>query len=198
VTEKMDRRVDLELPVNHPVPLTALLMAFLRLGSSSFGGGTTAWAHREIVERRQWMDEEQFLQALTVAQVMPGANPVNLAVYIGLRLRGVAGAIVAAFGMIASAFCIILLLAGLYGLIGGYPEAHMVLGGLACVGIAATLHMGVKGARRLKGQIVPLCFAAAIFMMVGLLHWPLVAVVLTVTPLSVFAAYWLGRMASHG
>ena len=195
----MDKRVEgSEHSLSHPASLSALLMAFLRLGATSFGGGTAAWTHREIVEHRQWLSEEQFLQALTVAQVMPGANPVNLSVFIGLQLRGFAGAVVAGFGMVAPAFCIILLLAAGYGLVSGYPAAHLVLGGLACVGIAATLTMGIKSARRMKGRVIPFGIAAAIFVMVGVFHWPLVAVVLAVTPISVFAAYWLERAPQHG
>jgi chromate transporter len=185
----MDTRVDDETR-SPQVPLSAILATFLKLGATSFGGGTSAWMHREVVGRRGWLSEENFLETLTVAQVMPGANPVNLAVYVGLRLRGFIGAALAGFGMIAPAFCIILLLGFAYSHLSGYPQTHVVLGGLACVGIAATLTMGVKTARRLKGRIVPMAIAAAIFTMVGVLRWPLVAVVVAVAPLSILAA-WL-------
>jgi chromate transporter len=195
----MDKRVEEEaLPAQAQVALSALLYVFLKLGASSFGGGVSGWIHREIVERRQWLSDDRFLQAITIAQVMPGANPVNLAVYIGMQLRGFVGAAVAAFGMITPAFCIILLLGAGYGFISRYPEAHVVLGGLACAGIASTLTMGIKTARRLKGQVVPIGIAAAIFIMVGVLRWPLVAVVATSAPLSIIAAYWLERKRRHG
>jgi len=181
-----------------PVPLSDLLVSFLRLGTTSFGGGTTAWTYRETVERRAWLSEENFLQALTVAQVMPGANAVNLAVFLGMQLRGVAGAAVAAFGMVFPAFILILVLAGLYQQLKGYPEAQAVLTGLACVGISATLINGMKASKLIKGKIVPILFAIAIFVTIALLRWPLVWVVLALTPASIVSSYLLDRKTTHG
>lgn len=181
-----------------PIPLRDILLSFLRLGATSFGGGTTAWTHRETVERRGWISEQAFLQALTVGQVLPGANPVNLAVFLGMQMRGAAGATVAAVGMILPAFVLILVLAGIYQSVKGYPEAQAVLTGLACVGIAATLTSGVKTGRQLRGKLVPILIAAVVFVLVGVLRWPLVWVVLALTPASFAAAYIRGRSPANG
>ena len=181
-----------------PIPLRALLGSFLKLGATSFGGGTTGWTHREIVERRAWLSEESFMQALTIAQVMPGANAVNLAVYVGMQLRGWMGATVAGFGIVAPAFVLILVFAGLYTQLHGYPQAQAVLTGLACVGMASTLTAGVKIARRLTGQLVPIAIAVAIFVMVGILRWPLILVVVVFIPISVVAVYLLERRRHNG
>src|SRR6185312_16148381 len=80
------------------VSLIDVAGVFLRLGITSFGGGTAGWVHRELVDRRRWLTEETFLTGLTVAQILPGANPVNLALYFGFELRGSAGAAAAALG----------------------------------------------------------------------------------------------------
>jgi chromate transporter len=187
-----------ETQTKPPIPLSTMLVSFLRLGATSFGGGTTAWTYRETVERRGWLSEESFLQALTVAQVLPGANAVNLAVFLGMQLRGVAGASVAAFGMVFPAFILILVLAGLYQQLKGYPEAQAVLTGLACVGISATLINGVKASKLLRGRIVPILIATAIFVLVGLLRWPLVWTVLVLTPASIVSSYILDRKQKNG
>lgn len=180
------------------VPLRALLISFLKLGTTSFGGGTVAWTHREIVERRQWLTEEKFLRTLAIAQVLPGANPVNLAVYIGMQLRGFAGALLATFGMVALPFCIILLLGLIYHQISAYPQTQSILGGLACVGIASMLITGIKSSRRLKGRITPICIAALVFVLVGVLRWPMIAVVVPAIPLSILVAYWFEKDRHHG
>jgi chromate transporter len=65
------------------VPLLSLMNVFFRVGITSFGGSTAAWLYREIVERHRWLDEEGFVTALTLSQALPGANPVNLAIYVG-------------------------------------------------------------------------------------------------------------------
>lgn len=180
------------------VPLSSLAASFLRLGATSFGGGTTGWTYREVVERRGWISEEKFMQALTIARVMPGANAVNLAVYIGMQMRGWAGATVAGFGIVTPAFILIMALAGLYSQLHGYPQAQVVLTGLACVGMASTLAAGVKIAYQLKSQLVPIAIAVAIFLTVGILQWPLVPVIAAVIPVSIVAAYVQERWRRHG
>src|ERR1700694_1173488 len=78
-----------ESPAEKPfVPLLSLMGVFSRVGITSFGGSTAAWLYREIVQRRGWLDEDHFITALTLSQVLPGANPVNLSIYVGSQLRG--------------------------------------------------------------------------------------------------------------
>ena len=194
----MTEAIDETLEVRPAVPLLSLFLTFLKLGMTSFGGGMTGWTHREVVEHKKWMTEEKFMQMLTVAQVLPGANPVNMAVYIGVQLRGYAGAAVAALGMILAPFGFILLLAATYRQISGYEPAQAVLGGLACVGIASMLLMGVKSASRLKGKYIPILVALVVVLLVGVLRLSMVPVVLVALPISILIAYWLNGRPSNG
>ncbi len=166
-------------------------MVFSRVGITSFGGSTAAWLYRELVQRRGWLDEEHFVTALTICQVLPGANPVNLSIYVGSQLRGGIGGAAAAFGMVMPPFCIILMLGYFYSRFGGSPVVHAVLGGLAAVGVGMTLFIGVK----LAGQVrrpIPILIAVAIFIAVGVLRWPMIpVVVLVLTPLSIAVQRWL-------
>lgn len=176
------------LTASRRVSLAALTSAFLRLGLMSFGGGMAAWVHRDLVERRRWLSEDDYLTGLTVAQILPGANPVNLALYFGLHLRGSAGAAAAALGLVAPAFAVILVLGALYNHFAGAPALHAVLTGLAAVGIAVSISVGVKVARRLGRDLAAGLIATAVFATVGLLHWPMTPVVVVAAPLSVFLA----------
>lgn len=179
------------------VGLFDLLRTFLRLGAMTFGGSVQAWVHREVVQRRGWLDDKAFLSGLTVAQVLPGANPVNIALYVGLQLRGAAGAAAAVLGMVVPAFCVILCLGYLYGRYGHGQEVHFVLGGLAAAGVGATLAMGVKVARALPRDVMAPLTALVVFAIVGVLRWPMIPVVLAVTPVSVAWAFVLERKASR-
>src|SRR5882757_636116 len=76
-----------------PPSRAALFGAFVSIGMSSFGGGLTAWVRREIVHRREWLDDQQFLSGYALSQLVPGASNVNLAVFIGTQLRGIRGAL---------------------------------------------------------------------------------------------------------
>ncbi len=79
------------------IPTTAqLFVVFARIGLTSFGGGLSGWLLREFVQRRGWLGEEEFLSGLALAQAFPGVNVVNLAIWIGYRLRGTPGALAGA------------------------------------------------------------------------------------------------------
>ena len=166
-----------------------LFVAFLKIGVTSFGGASRPMMHRESVERHRWLREKDFLAGFAIAQVLPGANPVNLALYIGLRVRGVLGATVAVLGMVVPSFCLILLIGYAYRGLTGYPATHMVLAGLAASGVAATLSTGLKMTMRLDRNLLTVVMMSSVFVVVGILHWPMVPVVVVAIPVS-FALAW--------
>src|SRR3982751_7016842 len=89
-----------------PVPagLLALFRVCAQIGLLSFGGGLTGWVHREVVVRRAWMTEQDFLSGVALGQILPGTNISNLLVYIGQRLHGGLGAVVALGGLLTGPF----------------------------------------------------------------------------------------------
>ncbi len=93
--------------------LGALFGVFAKIGAFTFGGG---WAmisimEREIVDKYRWLDREEFLDLLAIAQSLPGILAVNISVAVGDKLRGRAGSIVAALGTIMPSFVMILAIA---------------------------------------------------------------------------------------
>jgi chromate transporter len=171
------------------VGLNQLLATFVRLGTMTFGGGVQSWIHREVVQRLGWINDKSFLSGMTVAQILPGANPVNMALYVGLQLRGGAGAAVAVFGMLIPAFCTTLILGALYRSYGHLAVVHFVLAGMAAAGVGATLTMGIKVARRLPRNLVTVLIALTVFVLIGVLRWPMIPVVAVMVPLSIAAAF---------
>ena len=77
--EKIERRA--------PARLLALFGVCVQIGLLSFGGGLTGWVHREVVARRAWMTEREFLSGVALGQILPRTNISNLMVYIGQRLH---------------------------------------------------------------------------------------------------------------
>lgn len=180
------------------VGLPRLLTAFVRLGTVTFGGGLQSWIHREMVERLGWIDDATFLSGMTVARIVPGANGVNVALYIGLKLRGAIGAAVAVLGMIVPAFCVILCLGYLYRRFGQLAAVHFVLTGLAAAGVGATLTMGIKVGQRLPRNAQTLLTAVGVFALVGIVRLPMIPVLLAGTPLSIGWALLAERRRHHG
>ena len=90
-----------------------LFITFFKIGAFTFGGG---WAmisiiEKEIVDKHHWLEKDEFLDQLAVAQSLPGILAVNISVAVGDRLRGMKGSVCAALGTILPSFLIILAIA---------------------------------------------------------------------------------------
>src|ERR1700756_2834309 len=91
-----------------PPSLWELVLAFNKIALASFGGGLSAWSREIVVVERKWMTEEEFLSTLTICRILPGANQINLAVFVGVKFRGIAGAVVSCLGLIFVPLLIVL------------------------------------------------------------------------------------------
>ena len=90
-----------------------IFWSFFKVGAFTFGGG---WAmisiiEKEVVHKHHWVERDEFLDLLAIAQAVPGILAVNIAVVIGDRLRGVKGSLCAALGSIIPSFLMILAIA---------------------------------------------------------------------------------------
>lgn len=174
------------------VSLLAILGVFAKIGLMSFGGALSGWMHREIVLRRGWMDEADFLSGLALGQIMPGANVANLSLYIGQRLRGGIGAIAALLGMLLPPMIVVLALGMLYDRVAGILWLHRFIDGVAAAAIGLTIMVGIRASRRVERRLGPVTILLLLFFTVGVLRWPMVPVVICVTPASVMLA-WLSE-----
>ncbi|HMP72567.1 MAG TPA: chromate efflux transporter [Kiritimatiellia bacterium] len=127
---------------------------WLKLGFISFGGpaGQIAILHRELVEVRKWISDRQFMQALNFCMVLPGPEAQQLATYLGWRLHGAKGAIVAGGLFVLPAMFILYGLSWLYVAGGEWPWLSAIFHGLMPAVIAvvfeALLRIGGKALRR--------------------------------------------------
>jgi chromate transporter len=184
---------DVSDPATARVSLTALFLAFLRLGCTSFGGGTAGWLYREIVQRRGWIDEKSFLPDLALGQGMPGSNGVNMAVLIGRRLRGGLGAFVTPFAMLVGPFIIILVIGAVYGRIGDHSMVHAVLDGVAAAVVGLSFSTGINLIARSAAEPSSIAIAAMTVFCVGILGWPMLPVMLALAPISIAMAFVRAR-----
>jgi chromate transporter len=175
-------------PAPRPTP-GALATAFLTIALASFGGGLSAWAQRVLVERRRWLDQDEFLSALTLCRLLPGPNQVNMAVYVGARFGGVPGALAAVGGLVVVPTAILLALGAAYFRYRHLPGLDAALRGAVAAAAAMTLAMGLKVGAPLLRDPGAVTLAAAAFVAVHVLHWPLVPVVVVLAPLGVLWAW---------
>lgn len=175
--------------------LAALFLSFAGIGLMSVGGGLAAWTRREVVQKRGWLDDRQFLSGYALSQLVPGATNVNLAVFIGTQMRGTLGAIACFCGLTALPLVIVLLvgLAYLRGPAGaGGAWLGTALAGMGASAIGLNLGTGVRLARGSIRGVVPVLIAATTALSIGLLGFTLAHVLLVMLPISLLAA-WLTR-----
>ena len=122
----------LDAPLCRPANLRDLFWSFTRLALQGFGG-VVAIVQRELVEEKRWMTREQFLEDWAVAQILPGANVVNLSLMIGDRYFGMRGALAALAGMLAFPMLVVLLVALAFAGVGDSPQVQGALRGLGAV-----------------------------------------------------------------
>jgi chromate transporter len=166
---------------NAPRSAREIFLAFNSLALQGFGGVLPV-AQRELVDKRQWLTREQFVETLSVGQVLPGPNIVNVALMIGDRFFGWRGAIAALGGLLLAPLAIVLALAMLYARFGTEPIVAGAIRGMGAVAAGLILAMGLKLAPTLKVNPLPLalCAAAAIatWGIVGFARVPMAWVVL--------------------
>jgi chromate transporter len=167
------------------VGLAAIFLAFLRLGSTAFGGGTAGWLYRDIVQRRHWLDDKAFLAELALAQTLPGSQGVKLSLLIGRRLGGAAGAAIAPTAMLAVPFVVIAAIVTVYGGFAHYRIVHAVLDGVAAAVIGLTFATGIGSLAKGSPDAGSIALAAATVLCVGILGWPILPVVLGLAPISI-------------
>ncbi len=172
-------------------PLREFLREFLLIGATSLGGGRAAYFQDALVKRRRWLSDDEFLEAVAISQILPGPNIGNLAAYLGQRLRGGQGAILAVLCLIVPGAAAILALAWLY--FGGMPAA--ITGPIgrgvsaASVGIAAAAVWRLRGG---AGSALGYAVTVLAFVLFGPFGLPIVVVLAVCLPPS-FLVAWRAR-----
>ena len=179
-------------PAPRPASPADLFWSFTWLALQGFGG-VLAVVQRELVEKKRWMTNEEFIEDWAVAQIMPGPNVVNLSVMIGDRHFGLRGALAALAGMLTLPRLVVLALALVYGHFASHPAMAGALRGMGAVAAGLIAGTGLKLATALRkhplGPGLCAALAALTFVGVALLRWPLAWVLPTLGGLACVLAW---------
>src|SRR3954468_13646940 len=192
-----------ENPLAQPSSKKDLFVTFTLLALQGFGG-VLAVAQRVLCEQKRWLSRDQFVEILSLAQILPGPNVCNVALMIGDRFFGWRGAFAALAGMMAVPLVIVLVITALYSQYASNTAVAGALRGMGAVAAGLIIGTGFKlvGALRANPIQAPVCAAllVAAFAMVALLRWPLVWVILALGA-GAFALAWQRlkpRIAAQG
>src|SRR5918995_7124231 len=115
------------------VSALSLFLTFSRISLSAFGGAMF-WARRALVERQRWLTEREFVDLLTLGQLLPGPNVLNLTVMVGYRFGRWTGAAAASAGFLGWPCLVVIGMGVLYQQYGALPQVQRALTGMSILG----------------------------------------------------------------
>ena len=163
-------------PRPQPRDCADLFWSFTWLALQGFGG-VLAVVQRELVEKKRWMTNDEFVEDWAVAQIMPGPNVVNLSIMIGERYFGWRGAVAALAGMLTFPLILVLAVAVVYAQFASQPAVAGALRGMGAVAAGLIAGMGLKLSSTLRkhplGLAVCVGLVALTVIAMAVLRWPL-------------------------
>lgn len=170
---------DLKTTKTGPTLLEATRV-WLKIGCLSFGGAPAqiAMLHREVVDDKAWIDEPTFLHALNFCMLLPGPEAQQLATYLGWRLNGRVGGLIAGALFVIPGALVMLTLSLIYATLGHVPVIAAVFFGLKAAVLAIVIEAVIRIARRAFKTRWLIGIAAFSFLAIGLLGLPFPVIVL--------------------
>jgi chromate transporter len=166
---------------------------FFRLALQGFGGVLPV-AQRELVERLGWVTRAEFIEVLSLGQVLPGPNVVNLALMLGDRFFGLRGALAALGGMLAAPLVIVLVLTAAYAELAGIAVVAGALRGMGAVAAGLILATAIRLMSTLRASLLGPWLAAAFvvvtFVTIAIVRLPLIWVVIGLGGVAIAIAWW--------
>ena len=158
-----------------------MLQVFGRIGLLSFGGPAAqiALMHQELVEKRNWLTEAQFLRALSFCMLLPGPEAMQLATYAGWKRGGIIGGLIGGGLFVLPGALIIAVLALAYGAFGNLPVVQALFLGVKAAVVIIVIGAFIKIAKRalIKPSHKWLAFTAFVALFVFALPFPLVILI---------------------
>ena len=176
--------------VSKPARLRDIFWVFVKIGLLSFGGpaGQIALMHRILVDEKEWLDEQSFLNALNFCMLLPGPEAMQLATFAGWRLRGVSGGLIAGSLFVMPGAVVMLALSISYVAFSGAPVLSGIFLGVKAAILVVVVHALITLSRRALTQIQHYVISGAAFVGLFFLNLPYPVIVIAS---GVYGAFFL-------
>ncbi len=146
-----------------------IFSCFAKIGAFTIGGGYAMIPiiQKEVVDKKRWIEEEDFMDVLAISQSAPGLLAVNISIFLGYRLKGVKGSIVATLGSVLPSFIIILLIAMFFAGYQDNPTAIKIFKGIRPVVVALIAVPVINMAKKAKLNIYTGALAIATALLIA-------------------------------
>ena len=147
----------------------SLFSSFFKIGAFTFGGGYAMLPviQREVVDKRKWVTDDEFLEVLGVSQSGPGAVAINTAIYLGYKIKGVKGSIAATLGVVMPSFLIILSLATVLSFVIEHPLGQGFFSGVRPAVVGLLISVTIKLFKKVKGNHGWILFFLSAFLLIA-------------------------------
>jgi len=147
-----------------------IFLEFVIIGATSFGG-VVPYLRDRLITKRQWIDDKEFVEMLSISQSLPGLNATNMAILVGQKLRGVLGSIVAILGVCLPGGALMYGVGLFYRLHGDHVWTTAALKGVAAAAVGLILATVVSLSQKALSHKFDFFFMAATVLAVNRLHW---------------------------
>ena len=171
-------------------------VTFLKIGLFTIGGGYAMipLMEREVVERRHWLDRDDFMDLISLSQALPGVFAVNFSIYVGHRLRGLRGSMALVSGIVLPSFVIILLVAMFFSAFADNKVIEAVFKGVRPAVVALIAVPCIKLGKAARITVANVWFPIAVALLIALLGISPVYIIIAVA----VGAYFYGRYFKEG
>jgi chromate transporter len=182
------------------IPASTLFIVFSKLALMGFGG-VMPFAYRALVEQQKWLTAEEFVKYLAMSQMLPGPTICNVALMVGHRYGGTAGALASISGLITGPFLIVIALGAVYQQYGDLAVFRDAIRGMAAVAAGLILATAIKMGSAMfskarwsdRRDLLKVAMLVLAFICLGVLQWKLVVVFCVLAPLGTGLAYLFGE-----
>ncbi len=165
-----------------------IFLEFLTIGATSFGG-VVPYLRANLVVKRNWINDKEFVEMLSISQSLPGLNATNMAVLVGEKLHGWMGSVVAVLGMCLPGGVLMYVMGIFYHLHGDHPWSTAALKGVAAAAIGLILSTVVGLSEKALSQKFDFVFMAATVVAVNRFHWSVPRALIIVGALAILFHY---------
>lgn len=177
--------------------LHTIFLSFFKIGLFTFGGGYAMipLIEKELIVKRGWIEQKEFLDLLTLAQSVPGPIAVNTSVFVGYKVRGLRGATAALLGTVLPSFAIILAIAIFFAGIRQNPVVEAAFRGMRPAVVALIVWPVISLSRGLHRELFGVIAAAALA--VWGLGWSPIYILLTAAAAGIVWELWIAKKAKQ-
>lgn len=168
------------------VSISQIFLEFLIIGGTSFGG-VVPYLRGNLVSKRQWLSDKEFVEFLSISQSLPGLNATNMAILVGQKLNGALGAIAALVGICVPGGLLMFIVGIVYKAHGDHAWATGALKGVAAASVGLVLSTVVQLSKRSLEQRFDYVFVVLTVLAVNRLHQ---SVLLTLVVVGLMAVLW--------